>query len=263
MEQLQSNIHKIIVRNKNQFMSQQEVWNDLIEYDLIDIKDPVGTKKMRDLFLDSFLTMASQYNDIKMKIYGNRYLISYVDEEKLPNIPIINSTIPYELDNTELMINNLIKTGLCLNEAIDDEGNTVLHYLVTIRDSDRIEKYLDRHCPRINIHIKNDANMTPYMNATPYIQKIFERYLQKIKLLELEDIKNSILSIQNQINTYNKQISIFKEELNTSKSLLNKYRTDIEVGLLKVKFNLNQEKLAFYGMAIGLGLIALIIGAYK
>jgi tetrahydromethanopterin S-methyltransferase subunit B len=263
MEQLQSDIHKIIVKNKNKFISQQEVWNDLIEYELINIKDPVETKRMRDLFLDSFLTMASQYNDIKMKIYGNRYLISYVDEEKFPDIPIMNSTIPYELDNTELMINNLINSGLCLNDSIDDEGNTVLHYLVNIRDSERIEKYLDRHCPRVNIHIKNDANMTPYMNSTPYIQKIFDRYLQKIKLLELEDIKTSILSIQNQINNYNRQISIFKDELNASKSLLNKYRTEIEVGLLKVKFNLNQEKLAFYGMAIGLGIIALTIALYK
>lgn len=263
MEELQSNIHKIIIRNKNRFMTQGEVWNDLIEYELINIKDPIETKKTRDLFLDSFLTMASQYNDIKMKIYGNRYLISYVDEEKLPDIPTSEYTIPYELDNFELMINNLIHTGLCLNESIDDEGNTVLHYLVSIRDSNRIEKYLDRHCPRINIHIKNDANITPYMNATPYIQKIFERYLQKIKLLELEDIKNSILSIQNQINNYNRQISIFKDELNASKSLLNKYRSEIEVGLLKVKFNLNQDKLAFYSMIIVLGLIAIILQFYK
>jgi len=255
MEKLQSDIYKILTNSKNvnKYLTQHEVWEQLIDYDFINITDPIKTNTIKRLFLDSFLTMISKYDDIVMKINSEKYLISYIDNKEISNIPENkNYEVPFAFSDHKLLLDSLVKTGACMNEPLDEEGNTLLHYLVCCNDSNKIYKYLISFQDKVDINIKNEYNKTAYDMADTYIRNIFNKFLERKKLSELENIKKSVIEINNKINDFHNQLTIIKKDID-------KYKVIVNSQIFTIKLKQYGKILRFFIFSFSIMFLSIII----
>jgi len=186
---MQNNIHKVLIVNQNQFLNQQEVWEFLLDMGFVEGKDPVKLRETKRKFLDAFLTMSSNFDDIIMKINDDDYFIAYADKYVIPNYRQTSKEENLVL-SSDTLLDHLVESGQCIDEPIDSSGNTVLHKLVKIGDVAKVRKYLEDFNP--DITLKNYENKTAYDVSIHEIKTILDIYLLKKEVHELkEEINNS------------------------------------------------------------------------
>jgi len=189
INELQDNILRVLDLEPTKIITQQSAWDMLISLDLINIKDPVKTKQTKEHFLIAFLTMSSTYNNVFLKVRNNKYYL-------MSDISAFGQTIVNNnnyLDDIVLEKDELCKVLInddCLldDKIIDNDGNTVLHYLANEGKLDLLEKCLNKQDD--SLCLKNSKGLTPFdvgdSNSKKTIQKhLFAKLDKQNKELEL------------------------------------------------------------------------------
>lgn len=141
IDKLQTNIMKILTRNSGQYLSQFEIYNNLL--DDLELKDPVEKENLKIRFLMILRQLSYFFDDVKI-VNKNEVLYvafspekgSSVEDIKVPEETTENK-MPSEMAVINFIIDNRIKDYYFKK---DYNGNTILHSLVIANDIERIEK---------------------------------------------------------------------------------------------------------------------------
>ena len=233
MEELQDYIVRVLDLSESGIITQQETWNKLIDLELINISNPIKTQKIKEDFLIAFLTIPSNYNDIYLKIINNRYFLM---TQKEFNLSVKNTDeVPHELvleppKFVKTIINNIDK-----NDIIDEDNNTVLHYisknnLTELLNTDLIDNF--------DYKLQNKDGKTPLELGDENTQKVLNHCIitsleNKIRFLE-EDVK----CISTRITNINNNVTFLKNLKYSKYSyyIISKYLITFFIGIVFCKF---------------------------
>jgi hypothetical protein len=202
IDKLQTNIMKILTRNSGQYLSQFEIYNNLL--DDLELKDPVEKENLKIRFLMILRQLSYFFDDVKVVNKNDVLYVAFspekdtsVEEVKVPEQTTENK-MPSEMVVINFIIDNRIKEYYFKK---DYNGNTILHSLVIANDIERIEKLYYEF--EKFIYEKNNLGETPMDLISGFkvnnfflkrmSQQIKEQELQISKLKELEQ-NNSLLT---------------------------------------------------------------------
>lgn len=212
MHYLQMDIHRVLVLNKNKYLNQQDVWNHLWDLDIVH-------RDIKKEFMDAFTTMSSTYNDIKMKLMSKDKLYLAYLTEKEENLSFSKTEIDNDLvPEIDKVFSTLVETGDCKDEAIDENGNTLLHYIA--QNADLLRGYLNLHNP--SIYIKNKKGNTVYDFASNASKSVLDTYEIKLKVKKIEELEDKIVKIETSIVDIQKSLIVYKTDLDILKKTVNK-----------------------------------------
>ncbi len=161
---LEADIMKILTKNHGVFLSQYNIYNQILENN--DIKDPIEKDNFKFKFLVVLRQMSSLFEGVSIMkkddvIYTGFDVESknedkYYSEDEIQNIKEKNGEMPSEI----AVINFIIDEGMDnYLSRIDYKGNTLLHHLIMVNDLDRIKKCFSKI---ENLLVKkNNDGLTP------------------------------------------------------------------------------------------------------
>lgn len=202
IDKLQTNIMKILTRNSGQYLSQFEIYNNLL--DDLELKDPVEKENLKIRFLMILRQLSYFFDDVKI-VNKNEVLYvafspekgSSVEDLKVPEETTENK-MPSEMVVINFIIDNRIKEYYFKK---DYNGNTILHSLVIANDIERIEKLYYEFEKFVSE--KNNLGETPLDLISGFkVNNFFlKRMSEQIKKQELEIQKLRDLEKNNSLLT--------------------------------------------------------------
>lgn len=202
IDKLQTNIMKILTRNSGQYLSQFEIYNNLL--DDLELKDPVEKENLKIRFLMILRQLSYFFDDVKV-VNKNEVLYvafspekgSSVEDIKVPEETTENK-MPSEMAVINFIIDNRIKDYYFKK---DYNGNTILHSLVIANDIERIEKLYYEFEKFVSE--KNNLGETPLDLISGFkVNNFFlKRMSEQIKKQELEIQKLRDLEKNNSLLT--------------------------------------------------------------
>ena len=202
IDKLQTNIMKILTRNSGQYLSQFEIYNNLL--DDLELKDPVEKENLKIRFLMILRQLSYFFDDVKI-VNKNEVLYVAFSPEKGSSVEDIKVTeetaenkMPSEMVVINFIIDNRIKEYYFKK---DYNGNTILHSLVIANDIERIEKLYYEFEKFLSE--KNNLGETPLDLISGFkVNNFFlKRMSEQIKKQELEIQKLRDLEKNNSLLT--------------------------------------------------------------
>ena len=223
IDKFQMNIHKVLILKPNKYLNHFEVWNKLWDIGVIGQKDYNQLSELKNTFMDAFLSLHSEYENIKLKIVNDTLFLGYFYEESLlESSPLkqVDSTCNIFVEQRKL-VDVLANTGECLNDRIDSNGNTILHHLVSSDNTVLLSKYLTFNP---ELQIKNYEGKFPFDYATNNAKVILSTHtlnknLQKVQktsdelLIQVERMEIEIKQIKNVIQEHKNNLLNIKHQL--------------------------------------------------
>lgn len=197
-EEIQINIMKVLTGKPDEYISQYNLYNMMIEN--IDIKDPVEKENLKIRFVMVLRQLSSIFNNISIMEKHSILYAKFITNDDLDGCDVTNehhSSSTYQPKSSDLlpglnMPSQISVINFIIDENLDEylrrkdyNGNTVLHSLVMENDFKRIKKAFSKLEHMIDE--KNNYDETP-------IELIDDIRVSNIFLLHLMD-KDDILEL--------------------------------------------------------------------
>lgn len=220
MDDLQDNIIRVLDFSETQCITQQEAWDTLITLELID------SSMDKDYFLEAYLKIIKEYNDIYLEIVDNRYYL----KKKVNFTPKINNVFfSFSMDKLTEFI---VKTGFIpFDTILSQDGNTVTHYIVIYKNEEGIKKAKVSDFLITNQHGLSSLDYLGDSNTS-----IFKEIISKLNK-DNDELKVQVNSITKQLNTSNKCIKFLRSKFETP---VKHYITYAIIFSILVKFLINK-----------------------
>jgi hypothetical protein len=139
-DKLQNKIMRILTRESGQYLSQFEIYNNLV--DDLEIKDPIEKENLKIRFLMILRQLPCYFDEVKVLNKNDILHVSFSPEKEssITDVPVEQTSenkMPSEMAVINFIIDNRIKEYYFKK---DYNGNTILHSLVIANDIERIEK---------------------------------------------------------------------------------------------------------------------------
>jgi hypothetical protein len=202
---IENEVMKILTRNVCKYKNQFEIYNELLE-DMA-INDPKEREDFKIKFLLVLRKLPSIFDDVIVKKNDGVLKAIYLPKgENIQNDDLVNIYVPE-------IINSMPTEKSVINFIVDEEiekyynqkdylGNTILHYLISNNDFQRIMKVMDK-CDMSPLE-KNIDNICPIDMITNinivniFIKDLLKKNIEKDKLIN--DLKDNINNNKNELN---------------------------------------------------------------
>ena len=214
INELQDNILRVLDIEPTKIITQQSAWDMLISLDLINIKDPVKTKQIKEQFLIAFLTMPSNYNNVFLKVRNNKYYL-------MSDISAFGQTIVHNnnYDNDIVLEKDelckvLINDCLLDDKIIDNNGNTVLHYLANEGKLDLLQECLNKQDD--SLCLKNSKGLTPFDVGDSNSKKTIQKYLFAKLEKQNKELELLLQRVMNELKDRQEELAILRKPVEYS-----------------------------------------------